>query len=276
MKTKDETYEMILEVYKRDVPLQSEIANPFSANKRQRRKTLVSKPPDGLPEDVNTWNSRNFVDYFAEQYHKHFSGTYKKTYSSDCSFINQIFDFMEANELNRNEYTKKFIDWSFINSQIITSKNGVFLLGTIKNHLNGFFQQGVLDTREKSVQIDIFHDISNLVLKGKTREVFITYGIPLAATFFVNHKNIPLKNVIAGLQQLFTTFSNGDNEQKMYIATVIQRSISRGPYIDGFELVDWRDVFKEVVSSFKTELWYREEDFSGKPQYKLEKFLNDK
>jgi len=105
--------------------------------------------------------------------------------------------------------------------------------------------------------------------------VFITYGIPLAATYFVNHKNISPKNVISGLQQLFSTFANGDNEQKLFVSKVIQRSISRGPYIDGFELLDWRDVFKEVIEPFKSELWYREEDFSGKPQYKLEKFLNE-
>lgn len=266
---------MIMDVYKRDVPLQSEITNPFSANKRQRKKTLVPKAPNGLPEEVNAWNSRNFVDYFAEQYHKHFSGTYKKTYSSDCSFINQIFEFMEANELDRNENTKKFIDWSFVNSQIVSSKNGVFLLATIKNHLNSYFQQAVLDTREKSIQIDIFSDIVKLDKNGKTREVFITYGIPLAATYFVNHKNISLKNVIAGLQQLFSTFANSGNEEKLFISKVIQRSISRGPYIDDFELLDWRDVFKEVIEPFKSELWYREEDFSGKPQYKLEKFLNE-
>jgi hypothetical protein len=182
---------------------------------------------------------------------------------------------MEANELDRNENTKKFIDWSFANSQIVASKNGVFLLGTIKNHLNGYFQQAILDTREKSIQVDIFSDIVNLDKNGKTREVFITYGIPLAATYFVSHKNISLKNVIAGLQQLFATFANGDNEQKLFISRVIQRSISRGPYIDRFELLDWRDVFKEVIEPFKSELWYREEDFSGKPQYKLEKFLNE-
>ena len=53
---------MIMDVYKRDVPLQSEIANPFSANKRQRKKTLVPKTPNGLPEELSTWNNRNFVD----------------------------------------------------------------------------------------------------------------------------------------------------------------------------------------------------------------------
>lgn len=267
---------MIMDVYKRQVPLQSEIANPFSANKRQRKKTLVPKTPNALPEDISTWSSKNFVDYFAEEYLKHFSGTYKKTYSSDCSFINQIFDFMEANDLDRNIASKKFIDWCFANSQVIASKNGVFLLNTIKNHLNSYFQQAILDTREKSIQIDIFSDIVELDKKGKAREVFTTYGIPLAATYFVNHKNISTKNVISGLHQLFSSLSNGDADQKLFISKVIQRSISRGPYIDGFELLDWREVFQAVVEPFKQELWYKEKDFSGKPQYKLEKFLNEK
>ena len=57
---------MIMDVYKRNVPLQSEIANPFSANKRQRKKTLVPKAANVLPDDISSWNSKNFVDYFAE------------------------------------------------------------------------------------------------------------------------------------------------------------------------------------------------------------------
>lgn len=266
---------MIMDVYKRQVPLQSEIANPFSANKRQRKKSLLSTPST-TPDDISEWNSKNFVNYFANKYFEHFGVRYNKIYVSDCSDINEIFEFMEANDLDKNKSCKEFIDWSFENSQIVIARSGLFLLSVVKKYLNSYFQQAILDNREKAIQIDILDDIVALDQKGKAREVFASYGIPLAATYFVNHKKISTKNVISGLHQLFTTLLNGDFEQKKYVSKVIQRSISRGPYIEGFELLDWREIFDAVVQPYKSELWYKEKDFSGKPQYMLEKFLKEK
>lgn len=271
--TKDPTYEMVREVYMRIVPSQSEIANPFSANKRKRKTSLVPKTPNELPEELSEWTNRHFVDYFAEQYKKYLNGTYKKTYSSDSTFINQIFEFMEANELNRNEWTRKFIDWCFLNKEMVSRKTGSFLLINLKDHLNTFFQQVISKNRESAVAIDIFHELQEMDKNGRTKEIFTVYGIPIAATYFHNHKNVSLKSLQSGLKQLFESYLKGDQEQQGLLMKTVQRSINRSPYLNDFVLLDWREVFPEVVNKFNKEPWYRDVDYTGNPQYKLDKFL---
>jgi hypothetical protein len=274
MKTNDETYNMIVEVYKRPVPLQSEISNPFSANKRQRKKSLVPKDAKSLPEDISAWTNRNFVEYFAEQYKNLFSGIYKITYSSDCSFINQIMSFMEANELDKNEWTKKYLDWCFKNKEMITNKSGQFLLIDLRNFLNTFYQQVIVDKTDKTIQVDILDDIKKLDSSGRAKEIFSTYGIPIAATYFVHQKNISSADVQSGLMMLLNKYLKGDQEQQVMLMKILQRSISRAPYLPEFEFLNWRDIFSDIVDKYKTEVWFRADDYTGKPQYLLEKFLN--
>jgi hypothetical protein len=60
-KPNDPTYDFVMSIYMQHVPSQSELTNPFSANKRQRKTKLVTKVAKELPDDLGTWSSRNFV-----------------------------------------------------------------------------------------------------------------------------------------------------------------------------------------------------------------------
>ena len=61
--TADPIYKLMEDVYKRPVPLMSELSNPFAANKR-KRKTSLSDKNEFIPEKIEDWNSKHFVHYF--------------------------------------------------------------------------------------------------------------------------------------------------------------------------------------------------------------------
>ena len=136
----DSTVQMVMDIYKKPVPLQSEIANPFSANKRQRKKKISVDSNHELPEDVQDWNTRNFVDFYAEQYFSFFKAIYKKTYASDCTVISEIFTFFEQNNQDKLQRTKEYIEWAFINNTYVTKTSGVFLLTSLRGFMNYFMQ----------------------------------------------------------------------------------------------------------------------------------------
>ena len=138
LKKTDSTVEMVTSIYSKPVPSQSELSNPFAANKRRKKSTLVEKNDKTLPDSVENWSSKNFVDYFAEEYYKIFKGKYKITYVSDNKLINEIFDFMEENQLPKQIWTKKFIDWCFLNNSVLLQSVGSFLLMNLRKFLNKF------------------------------------------------------------------------------------------------------------------------------------------
>ena len=254
------------------VPLQSELTNPFSANKRAKSK-LITKSSNNLPDNLKDWNSKDFVDYFALQYKANLNGYYKKTYSSDCISINEIMDFMDANELDINEWTKKFIDWSFANKDHITKNYGSFLLSTIKKSLNSYFQIEISNSRKSKNKLDILDEVKNAVDNGKTKEILASYGIPVIATYFTNFRNIPDDNIKLGLNKLFESLLSGAIEEQALVKKIVQRSISRSPYPVGFSLLDWRDIFPELKMKYKNENWWRNEDYSEQSLFQYDRLL---
>lgn len=271
--TVDPTVSMVTSIYKLEIPLQSEISNPFKTVKRTRKNSLLAKKDSSISDDLNTWTAKTFVDYFSNLYFQNIGGVYKKTYTSDCSVINEIFEFMIANELDEKEWTKKFIDWSFVNQDLILKQSGTFLISTIKKSLNTFYQQSISVKKQSVAAVDIFDDLVKMVEKGKTKEILSVYGIPIIATYFVNHKNISTENIEAGMKKLFLTLMSGNNEEYSLLTRIVQRSINRSPYPDTFVLKDWRSKFPELISKYKNELWWRDQDYTGQPQYKYDKFV---
>lgn len=273
-KTKeDPTVMLVTEIYKMNVPLQSEIANPFTANKRARKKSLVPKQEITISDDVSSWSTRTFVDYFSEQYKKNIGGYYKKTYSSDCSVINEIFDFMNSNDIDEKIWTKKFIDWCFLNKENILKKCESFILLNLRSFLNIYFQNSIKNKAKSISAIPIYDDFVSMVNDGKSKELFSIYGIPISATFFINKQNIDEKNLKQGLSQLINKLLKGNAEEQQLLAKMVQRSINRSPYIEGFKLVDWRNEFPELRQKFSAEVWWREKDYTGDLQYVLEDFI---
>ena len=276
MKSKivDPTYDFVQGIYMLHVPEKSQLSNPFAANKRQRSKKIVVKTEKGFPEDINQWTAKTFVDFFADEFKKNFNGTYKVTYTSDNKIINTISDFMEDNSLPKNEWTKKFLDWCFVNKEVIVKKFGHFLLMNLPSFLNRYYQDVVVSDH-KTPLIPVFEEIQILANAGKSKEMYSKYGIPAASTYYNQTKNIKEEDIIGGLHKLFNTLSEGSAEDKKLLENIIQKSITRSPYISGFVLLDWRQTFQDIVEKFKDETWWREEDYPGSPRFDYDKFLSN-
>jgi len=259
-------------IYMQHVPLQTELVNPFQANKRQRKKPIV-KTLKEAPEDLKDWTAKHFTDYFLNEYKKAFDGIYRVTYTSDNKIINIIADFMEDNKLDKNEWTKKFIDWCFINKNVIMQRSGFFLLMEFPHYLNRYYQDAI-NTNSTAPLIDIYDEVQNLAKLGRSKELFSKYGIPVVCTYYANTQNISKEDFISGLNQLFLTLSKGNAEEKKLIADTFQKSVSRSPYLPEFDLLDWREIFAKYTAKYKEETWWRDEDYPGNPRFQFDKFLN--
>ncbi len=139
--------------------------------------------------------------------------------------------------------------------------------------MNYFMQEKVLNQRDTNRTINIFDDVQKLASQGKTREVFAKFGIPIAATYFSKHKSINEKDMIAGINLLVDTLIKGDTEQKNMLVEIVNKSIDRSPYPESFHLVNWRDKFPILAENFNKESWWKDKDYSGKPNFDVERFL---
>jgi hypothetical protein len=273
MKTvNDPTYDFVKSIYLQHIPQQSELSNPFNSNKRQRKRTLVTKSKE-IPNDISTWTPKHFSDYFGAEYKRVFDGVYKITYISDNKIVNIILEFMIDNGLEKNEWTKKYIDWCFLNKSLILQRSGHFLLTELPNFLNRYYQD-VINTNAAVTLLDIFPDVHALAAEGKSKELFSKYGIPIACTYYSTYKNINNEQLIAGLKKLMLQLSRGNAQEKKLLSDIIQKSISRSPYSENFKILDWREIFDHEISKYKSEPWWRAEDYPGQPRFKVEKFLN--
>jgi len=273
MKTvNDPTYDFVKSIYLQHIPSQSELSNPFSCNKRQKKRNVVTKTKE-IPNDVSVWTPKNFSDYFGTEYKRVFDGVYKITYTSDNKIINIIMDFMNENGLEKNDWTKKFIDWCFLNKSVILQRSGHFLLAEFPNFLNRYYQD-VISTNSTVALMDIFSDVNSLASEGKSKELFSKYGIPISCTYYSTYKNISDEQLILGLKKLFNQLSKGNIQEKQLMSDIIQKSISRSPYNENFKLLDWRKVFETEISKYKVEPWWRLDDYPGQPRFKVEMFLN--
>ena len=273
MKTvNDPTYDFVKGIYMQHVPLQSELSNPFQANKRQRKKPVIKSLKEA-PEDIKDWTAKNFTDYFFNEYKKAFNGVYRVTYTSDNKIINIIADFMEDNNLDKNAWTKSFIDWCFINKTLIMQRSGHFLLMEFPHYLNRYYQD-VINTNSSTPLIDIYDDVVRNAKLGRSKELFSKYGIPIICTYYAHAQNIKKDDFISGLNRLFENLSGGSVEDKKLIENIFQKSISRSPYLPEFDLLDWREIFIKYTAKYKEETWWREEDYPGKPRFQFDKFLN--
>ena len=230
MKTvNDPTYDFVKGIYMQHVPLQTELSNPFQANKRQRKKPIV-KAIKEAPDELKDWTAKNFTDYFFNEYKRVFNGVYRVTYTSDNKIINIIADFMEDNQLDKNEWTKKFIDWCFVNKTVIMQRSGHFLLIEFPHYLNRYYQD-VIHTNSSAPLIDIYDEVCSLAKLGRSKELFSKFGIPIVCTYYAHTNNISKEDFVSGLNQLFETLSKGNAAEKKLIADTFQKSISRSPYL---------------------------------------------
>jgi len=273
MKTvNDPTLDYVKSIYMQRVPLQTELSNPFQANKRQRKKPVV-KTIKAAPEDIKDWTAKNFTDHFCNEYKKAFDGVYRVTYTSDNKIINIISDFMSDNELESNEWTMKFIDWCFTHKSVIMQRSGHFLLSEFPHFLNRFYQD-VINVNSSAPKVQIFNDLHNLAQLGRSKELFAKYGIPISCTYYANYFNVSNEDFVSGLTKLFDKLSKGTPEEKKIVSDIFNKSISRSPYLPEFELLNWREIFVKYTTKYKEETWWRDEDYPGNPRFEFQKFLD--
>ena len=277
----DPAYKIVSRIMSTPVPLQSELSNPFNSNKRKKKLVLNAddKKDNTLSDDVTLWTVKSFVDYFADSYYKKNGGYYKKTYSSDNVVFNEIGKFMASNGLQKQEWTKKFIDWSFENHDTIVKKSNYFLPTTIKNYLNHFYQEEVMpkveeDSIERTYfESTILEDIKVADEDGKASEIYIRFGIPIASSYFIQIRGISSDIVEKGINNFLSKLAQGDLKAKEKIGLVLQKSIMRSPYPQEFSLLDWRDKFETFAKLHTKENWWRDKDYSGKPLSEYQRLI---
>jgi hypothetical protein len=272
MKKTDPTIELIRSVYKQNVPLQEELSNPFNANKRRNKKS-VPKLSLRSSSPIEEWDAKFFVRYFADEYKRVIGGVYKVTFASDVKLIYSILGFMEDNNLEKNVYTKKFLDWCFENKDMVVSIHGHFLLNTIKDLLNRYYQDQIIPQNKILTLIDIIDDIHEMFNNNLHREIYLKFGIPIACTYFVNHQNYELSDVIENSRKLFMVMIKGNADQKKLLGEIFQKSISRSPYIKNMLMMDWRSEFSDMTERYKKEIWWKDSDYSGNSRFDYNKLL---
>ena len=269
----DPTYQIVARIMSKPVPLQSELTNPFAANKR-RKKLLLNpdeKKDNTLPDDVLLWSVKSFVDYFADTYKDKTGGYYKKTYAADNAIFSEIGKFFSSNGLQKQEWTKKFIDWCFVNQSKIIEKSGYLLPTSIINYLNHFYQEEVMPKVEENTidrshfESSLLDEIKQVDKESKASHLFYRFGIPIAATYFLQIKGIKEETVVKGLEVFMNTLANGDAEQRNMLSIICERSVMKSPYPEEFNFLDWRERYKTYSSRFNKENWWRDNDYKGKP-----------
>jgi hypothetical protein len=276
---KDDVAAAIIErIMSQPVPAEGQLMNPLNAEKKNRKSsqiTISDIDADNLSQDVKSWTVRTFVDYFSKKWQKETGGNYKKTYTSDQIVFQDIGKFMASNGLEKNEWTKKFIDWCFKKRSDITKKSGHFMPQTIRNYLNQFYQDVVMPMVEDDkidrtyVETPILDEIKQADADGKASEIFLRFGIPIAATYFVVYRGFKEPVVEKGLTKMIDSLCKGTPEEREKLSLMFRRSIIRSPYPKWFVFLNWREMYKSQSSSFVDENWWRDLDYRGQelPEY---------
>jgi hypothetical protein len=268
--------DIVKKVMQEPVPMNGQLIHPMRSGSKHKIKqvTIADAKSLNLPTDVKFWTPKSFVDYFAKKYQESFDANYRKVYRSDMMLVQNMGDFLVSNGLDRNSWTKKLIDWGFRRRDEILRKEHHFTLQEVLRQINYFYQQEVLPkVEENEIERDtqdtvLLEEIQKADEDGKITEVFVRFGIPVAVTYIVNFRNIPIENIIDATEQRIKLLYNGSTVEKTQLEKILQSSVIGSPYPSGFMALDWRQMFSSFVNKYKTEPWWRDEDYRGKPLQK--------
>lgn len=252
-------------------PLKS-LENNFSPKKKEKTPEDKSMAlfDDLYKITVDNWKPKNFIDYFATKYKQEIGYGYKTTYSSDNIYINKIISFFQSNGMDSKQSTKDFIDWAFDNKSKILKDKKYFILSTITDKINLYFQDEVVPLIEKGEvnrkyqDTTIFNEIQKAELEGKYTEIFCNFGIPISVTYLINYREVKYEDLLITLNKRLEFWQkNNIVEENVKLEKTFKSSIMRSPYIKGFFCLDWRQEFDKFVQQYKYESWWRDEDYKG-------------
>jgi len=267
----DQSKTIIKNIMKTSIPAQGELSNPFKKKKNELTLgEIISDRNKVFPDNIKQWTPKVFVEYFAQKYQEETNGNYRVMYRSDMTTFKEIFKFFTSTGLEKKEWTKKFVDWSFKRRSDIIKKEGHFTIQDINRYVNYFYQDVVLPKVEKDevdrsyCEEDILKEIEEANKEGKAKEIFLRFGIPVAASYFVNVQGMKEPAIVAGIEKFLDTLSKGNSVERQRFTEMINKSIILSPYPEDFVLLDWRNRFETYVSRFHHENWWRDEDYKGK------------
>lgn len=281
----DRVHNIVTSVLKMDIPQEGQLSNPFKPKRKTDKQTSLDqminrRSPSSLPDSISEWTNKNFVTHFARCYQNYLGGNYKITFTSDLPIIKQIGDFFHSNGLDRNEYTKKLIDWSFENQEHIVRKFGYITLQSVLASINYFYQDQILpkvengDIVRNSNDTSLLKEIEELQKNVKPTELFARFGLPITVTYLCKIRNYEYLKIVSTLHSRFgDEIKPGDVE---LLERIFNSSIINSPYPEGFLAKDWREEFGSLCSMFKTETWWRDNDYKGNYLDKYNSLLGGK
>ena len=273
MKAKKDRAQIIVEsIMSEPIPEPGQLVNPFKKQRKTGKQVtldemLTRKGPQELPQDIETWSSKHFAIYFSRCFQNATGGNYKITYSSDLPIIKQIGDFIESNDLPKNEWIKKFIEWSIKNFDRITQKHGYFTLNSVFNSINYFYQEIILTGNSvESSDADataFIESIKETEKAGNVTEIFAKFGIPITVTYLTKIAKLDEEQILSVLDKRLKTLSLGMNGNNLIMERIVKSSILSSPYPSEFSCLDWRDKYQKYIKNYDSESWWRDEDYSG-------------
>lgn len=223
-----------------------------------------------FPDDVETWEAKHFTHYFAAVFHAQYQGHYHANYRADVPAIKTIMKRLKSQGLTEKKWMKDFIDWFFQN--IKSGKKATYITpNSMVSQTNAYYQQKIMpmvETQELERyddQSNLIEDIKNAYDEGRISNVFKTFGIPIAATFFIRHRQVSEKAVESALLKHLKEQSKKGLAGHEVLHEICMASLLGSPYPDNFYMLDWRRRFNTVFGQFAFEKWWRDEDYKGTP-----------
>jgi len=277
-KADDNVRDIINRILTSPIPENGQLLHPIQAQKRKKdgQLKLDDVPTTKERKKIEDWNPKDFVDYFANKFQEVTGGNYRRVYRADGTAFQEMLRFFGSNGLEKNEWTKKFIDWSFSKRDVIKRKFGYFDPHTILRVINYYYQDEILplidgNKIQRDEESSLLDELTEAFSSGKDIEVFEQFGIPITATYMIHIRHVNRDRLIEAIRQrlLILMQSNRGDAKKIFL-----KSIINSPYRTDFELLDWRDLYSDILKTFEAESWWRDNDYRGVPLKKYKEIVD--
>jgi hypothetical protein len=267
-KPDDQIKDIINKILSSPIPDEGQLTHPIKSQKRKAGQlTFGDVAFTKEKKSLSEWTSKDFVDYFANKFQEVIGGNYRRVYRADGVAFQEMIRFFASNGVDQNEWTKKFIDWSFVRRDTIKRKFGYFNPNSILRVINYYYQDEILplidgNKIERDEKCSLLDELTEAFSTGKDIEVFEQFGIPITATYMIRVRNVDRDRLINAIRQrlIILMQTNRNDAKKVFL-----KSIIHSPYNTDFELLDWRILYSDIVKTFESETWWRDNDYRGMP-----------